>query len=323
MHPSINLIIGLIMVAGQAAAQETVDSVSLRFNWPVGLTARVDRSWLQQNWSGGRSDTISAVYSHRLRVEPHQLGRLIRFDSSVTSGIDKVDSPPSRIIPLIVDLLSIVTPGYVVRSDGELVEIADLDHFKSRADSLIKPLIEKLAPLSPNATALLQSITSEASLTNIAAGEWNWIVGAWIDADLEVGAVYQDETREPHPMLQGLMIPTRSEYSVTERTPCTDSNATPSCVKLWMYTISDLSVTRDTLRRILAEVPEVDVEKYVAMMESRTVELEVTVIAEPATLVPYLLLIETSVRAADPEMPSAGARLVKYDKKVARFSYSQ
>src|SRR5687768_7294280 len=60
---------------------QSVDSVSLRFAWPIGMSARVEQEWTRVQESPEKRDSTYVRSTYRLQALPHPSGRLIQVDS--------------------------------------------------------------------------------------------------------------------------------------------------------------------------------------------------------------------------------------------------
>lgn len=323
MRSNLALLVLLLVLPIAGGAQERADTVSLRFDWPVGLTARVEQQWLKEKSSPSRTDSILVVSSFRMRVDAHPRGRLISIDSmsipQLSAGADS-----NEFVQQLVNQLGVLMPSYVVNNEGEFVEVADIARMKSAVDSLLAPMLRSMSELSPQAHAFIRSMISEQTLTASAAQEWNAMVGTWVGADWEVGAVYEVEAEEASPIMPGLVIPMHYQFSAVERIPCTEADTSLACTELRMVSTPDPEATKAAVQKLFGQLGVSEGEEVLTAFESMEVENELTVIANPATLVPYLVVREKRVRVrTGGSSAESGEEGTQYERKISRFHYDK
>jgi len=316
--------LAIVIVTRPAFAQAKADSVSLRFAWPVGMTARVDQEWTRMQVGPQRNDSVTVRSRYRLTVSAHPKGRLIQSDSFA------ITSPPAaasngragNVDPQqFLARLGSVQPSYVVTTDGEFVGLEGVERTKRVLDSLFAPMIREMADAPPTLKALMQNVTSPQTLTATAAQEWNVLAGTWVGADWEVGEAYEASSEEPSPMLPGLKVPMRHEFSAAERVPCTEGESARRCVRLEMISEPDSAALRKAVTDFMAKLAPKDA-NLLAAFQSMRVANELTVVADPRDLRPYALaLVKTvEVQGVDgPNEPSSRTRRV--DTRTARYTY--
>ena len=316
------LVAGLLIGSG-SQAQERVDTVSLRFKWPVGLTGRVEQEWFREKTTPGRADSLHFVSGWRMQVLPHSKGLMVRSDSVVMQPFDGATSDTTDMVQRLLTQLGALAPSYVVSSEGEFIEVADVSRMKAAMDTLFAPILAEMGEMPPRARALFQSMLSEETLTASAAQEWNAMVGTWVGADWEVGAVYEFEAEEASPLLPGLMVPMRYQFSATKRIPCTDREGSPECVELLMLSSPDPDSAKSLARKLIEQMGlGADAEGLIDAFESMDVEHELIVVAEPETLLPYLVVKEKRVRVQTPDTPTEKAgESSQLDRRLYRFYY--
>jgi hypothetical protein len=328
MRRSINIVIvGLAMIAGQTAGQESVDTVSLRFNWPAGLTGRVVQEIFRSDSSARKHDSTVFTYSHRLRVLEHPRGLLVRYDSMVVPGLDEVakDAASAFAQQLLRNITSL-TPSYVVNREGEFLEVAEIKRLHAAMDSLFAPMLEEIEQESAQARSLIQGLMSEQVLTNSAAEAWNAMVGTWVGADWEVGAAYEYESEAPSPIMPGVMIPFHYEFGAVERVPCREGGEEDECVHLVMVSTPDMDATREVLKKFVEQLAgEKDMGEFVAAIETMQLENVVTVITNPQTLVPYHVATERHIRLTTPaiDAESPAGENYRYERHVQTFHWER
>ena len=318
------LLVACLLIGSASQAQERIDTVSLRFDWPVGLTGRVEQEWFREKITPERADSLHFVSSWRMQVLPHSKGLLIRSDSVVVPQFEGATSDTTEMVQRLLTQLGALAPSYVVGSEGEFIEVADVARMKAAMDTVFAPILAQMGEMPPRAKALFQSMLSEETLTASAAQEWNALVGTWVGADWELGAVYEYEAMEPSPLLPGLVVPMRYQFSATKRIPCTDLEGSPECVELFMLSSPDPDSARSLARKLIEQMGiGAEGDELIEAFESMEVEHELIVVAEPKTLLPYLVVKEKRVRVRIPEAPTQKAgESSQLDRRLYRFYYT-
>ena len=279
----------------RAAAQEPEarpDTVRLRFAWPAGTTATVETTRFRER-TAERTDTLAGGARYRMQVRAHDDGLAIIYDSLSFTAAPRVtgDFTASQAV---AEQLADVAPNYIVGRRGEFLRIQDVAAMKARLDSLFAPVFARVDSTG-QAHALFQSMVSEQTLEALAAQEWNTLVGMWVDADLELEAVYGFEEEVPIPLLPGETVRMISEFAIVGRLPCTEESLTPDCVEIQLFSYPDEEAMKAVLRRFMQRVAGDAAAAFV--IEALEIENELLLVTEPATLLPHRAVIVKSVRA--------------------------
>jgi hypothetical protein len=315
----------VLILTRSALGQAKPDSVSLRFAWPVGMTARVDQEWTRMQVGPQRNDSITMRSRYRLTVSAHPKGRLIQSDSfAITSLPAAANRRPGDVDPQqFLARLGSVQPSYVVSTDGQFVEIEGVERTKRVLDSLFAPMMREMADAPTELKALLQNVTSPQTLTATAAQEWNAVAGTWVGADWKVGEAYEASSEEPSPMMPGLKIPMRHEFSAAERVPCAEGESARRCIRLEMISEPDSAALRKVVTDFMAKLAPKDA-NVLAAFQSMRVANELTVVADPRDLRPYSVALVKTVEvqgAGGPNEPAGRTRRV--DIRRTRYTYAR
>ena len=300
------LIIGLGL-AGVAAALHAqkggvkkepppVDTVHLRFAWPVGLNAAVTGQRFKARLQEGKADTTNVRLSYQMSVEPHAKGRVVRFHHFAVPGVPEVEELEERI--------SALMPSLIVDTTGEFVGIVDVDAMRRELDAVLGP-----ASKHP----LVERFRSTEVLTALAANEWNALVGTWIGGDLELGETYFAEFELPFPLYPGVTLPVVQEFTALDRVPCIAGETERRCIELESTVYPDEEAFAALIARMMGEVVPDSID---VSMNDWALETTIHLIAEPGTLVPYLL--EVSKRVSMKMQGSSGRQ---EEIKTTRFEY--
>ena len=305
---------------------QPADTVSLRFGWPVGMTARVEQDWSRVQSAPARHDSTHVRSAYRLRVVAHPRGRLVQTDSfrilavgnaagPVTSGPEGQD--PQQFLARLGSFL----PSYVVSEEGEFIAIEGMDRMRAALDSLFAPMRATLDSAPPQLKAILANATSPEALTASAAQEWNLVAGTWVGADWELGEVYGLSSEEPIPFLPGRTVPMNYEFSAAERVACTAGEQEARCVRLEMRSAPDSAALQALLKDLLGTLMPAQRGAIEALRNMRT-ENALTVIADPRTLKPYATeLVKFVEVVVPPSDGDAGGTTTRIDTRSARYSY--
>jgi hypothetical protein len=315
-----------LAAANAAAAQSGPDSVSLRFGWPVGTTARVRQGWVRVQRSPQRNDSIGVRSTYRLTLLDHPDGRLVRIDSFAVLP-DTLGAAPTAaqrtVRPQLLAQLGALQPSYIVSRDGEFRRVEDIAPLKRFVDSLFASALRELGDVPNEAKAMLRAAVSEQALTASAAQEWDAMVATWAGADWVIGKAYAAAVEEPIPAIPGLKMPMRYGFSAAERVPCTETARQQACVRLEMYSEPDSAALRKAVGDIMTRVGTAEKDILQSLENMRT-EGTVTVIADPKTLLPYKVtrvkLVE--VRTSDSGHEKGGVTS-RVDTRTAWYSYSR
>jgi hypothetical protein len=311
----------MLAAAVPAAAQEqppvAVDTVRLRFAWPVGTVASVETTRFRE-LVAAKPDTISGSARYRMRVEQHPEGLLIVHDSaSVTSDTERPTGALTAVA--ITERLRDIVPSYVVGRGGEFLRIDNVTGFKARLDTVLGSVLE-LADSAAHTSALIDAFMSEEVLTSLAAQEWNALVGMWIDGDLEVGEYYElEEGESPVPMIPGATVPLLLEFGVMRRLACDESGKGRDCVAIELLSYPDPDSMAVILRQFMERANAGGGSAAVAF-ESLDIENEIELIIEPATLLPHRARVTKKLEAM---IVSEGQRtpFTQEDVRTYRFTY--
>ncbi|GAG17002.1 unnamed protein product, partial [marine sediment metagenome] len=104
------------------------ETVALRFDWPVGLTAFVETERSTRT-AGARSPSSTTVrMSYRIEVEEARGGRLIRYGDIRAEDPDSGQIYPLEQLPEpLGSQLIALFPSYVVSDEGQLVRLAEVE----------------------------------------------------------------------------------------------------------------------------------------------------------------------------------------------------
>jgi hypothetical protein len=213
--------------------------------------------------------------------------------------------------------LSAVEPSYVVDSTGNLVRVKGIAQLRTQVQSLMAPGGDSLETAPVEVQAMLETALSEPALTDRARQEWDLVVGMWAGSDLEPGALYQMESEEPIPLLAGTSVPMEFQFQVSEPRSCTEAMDSPSCVELEMVSTPDPEAVRRVVGDLLGKIARAGQPQ----VERLVLENRVTLLAEPATLLPYRLRVEKRVTGSMRTGDGASQPMSSVDERVSVYTY--
>jgi len=322
MHRSaLAVMVALACLAGNGGAQERPDLTTLRFDWPVGTVAHVEQLATRIQESPSRHDTTAVRTRYRLRVDDHPRGRFVRVDSFAV-GPHEGDMPPG--LARVAATLSALVPSYVVSPEGDFLELADAEGVKAAADSLLAPLFRELAGAPEQLRAFMANATSIPALTASAAEEWNLLVGTWVGAEWEVGAIYEASGEQSTPLFPGRAVAMNYEFSAVERAPCVEDAPGKDCVLLAMRVTPDSAALEGLLQEIVRTVAPEGVAELADVLRNTRTTNEVLLLTRPGTLQPHWLEVVKRVEVSVATGPGeARTSTVRTDRRVARFLYTE
>jgi len=277
------------------------DTVTLRFDWPVGLTGFVEteRSTRSTGARGPGSTTVRMSY--RIEVEKAQGGRLIR------RGQIRAEDPKSgQIYP--VDQLP-----EPLASQLMLVRLEGIEPLLEEARRKLDSRLAELPPESAEAKALAATRISEEHLLEAAREHWQQLAGAWSGASLVVGESYQRKDRLVVPALGGMRIVSTTDFGVGQRIPCGEEMTTADCV--------EIEVRSRPLPEALLQLEEVMRERSPSPLENFEIEESSYLVVEPSTLIPHYLETTTKFRATLRRDGEADLAVADLDQTVYRYNW--
>jgi hypothetical protein len=309
----------LALAAGcswQGAASER-DTVTLRFEWPVGTRAVVETEHSTRTTGphGPRSTTARLFY--RIEVEKVEDGRLIRHGD--IRAQDPRDGRIHRLEELpesVASQLEVFSPSYVVSDEGRLVRLERSGALIEEARRKLERRAERLAPGSREARELAAASLSEERLLAGVREHWEPLVGAWAGTDLVVGETYRRAERLllPRPPVR---VRSTAEYSLQRRIPCNEETTSADCVEIEVRS-RPLPEALDQLERAMRAGARAE---GVDAPENLEIEGSSYLVTEPSTLLPHYLETTTKFRATLPRSGGSDVAIEDLDQTIYRFRY--
>jgi hypothetical protein len=165
-------------------------------------------------------------------------------------------------------------------------------------------MLDSLPPEAGGARLLIDRFVSEEFFSAKAAEDWNALVGTWIDAEFERGAIYELEADVPIPIFPNLSVPYLYRFSFKEKVPCAEGDSDTACVVLEMVSSPDpdaLTALLDSIvRGVAGESVAIDL-----LYRHLEIENYIMLVTEPDGMIPHRLEI-SQIISGDLDVPGQG-----------------
>lgn len=308
-----------LSTAAPAVAQQG-DTFRPGFGWQPGMRIEASETRVGVLREGAISDSgrvSTATYA--IVVSEHKDGLLIAHeDIRVERAADFPDDLPpiARVNEVVADNLQywMRLPNLVVTEQGEFVRVDELEGFRFRVESSIRPIASALAGGDAEILGLvddlLASVVNDEVIEGLASDRWSSLVDKWAYTDWEVGHVFGAEIVAPNPLVPGPAIEYTIQAGVTRKIGCEAPSGGLLCAVFVMVTRPAQSaigqaaqILADSLgaQLLAAAGSEVPPEYSQGGAEALTfqelrVEGRVELMADPVSLLP-LWLEERETRA--------------------------
>jgi hypothetical protein len=297
-------------------AEATGDPVSLSFDWPPGLTATIESERIKTTITPQGRKTQSGSIRYRMRVSAHKDGRLIEYDGFEPFGVSATGAEQAAMD----QMLSSLMPSLIVDKTGAFVRVGDLTALRKALSQFVDGLLKQTPSntVPPNIKTLLQSLTSEKVLTQVAAADWQALVGGYAGFSGRIGAMKEVSTEEASPMIPGVMMPMRTTFGAHRRIPCRAGHPLETCVVMQMRSAVSPEAMEAVLRRLLEGMKGMEGVKY----HSFAVTNEFQTTMEPGTMRPHQATRTKNVEfsATIPGQGRANASTI--ERQSFRFIYN-
>jgi len=273
-------------VTGAPAAAEPptrTRDLRLRFAWPRSLEARVvyRRAFL-------RPDAADRSFTARYTERAHRVGEEIRIASSGTRWEGEVLYPDEEVKPAMRASEAVVQ---VVGADGAFVGLENGDALRP----VLQRIYEAAGLSEAEAEGAIERV--EAAMVEEARKGWNLAVGFWIDAELDFGRAWEQEIEAPYWILPALAVKNRVRMEARRRVPCSASERRARCVELTLHSEPDRAALPALTRAIVAKLAGEGKALPSGQVQEVGVATDLTLVTEPATLVPHSVVWRRAVHA--------------------------
>ncbi len=298
--------------AGPVAGQQG-ETFKPGFGWQPGMRIQAAEIRVGVIREGAASDSgrVSSA-SYTIVVSEHRDGLLITHeDIRVERTGDFPDdvAPIVRVSGVVADNLKywMRLPNLVVSERGEFIRVDDLEGFRFRVESSIRPVAAALAGGDPEIATLLDEmlavVVNEEVIEAMASDRWSSLVDKWAYTDWAIGQVFAAEIEDLNPLVPGEAMLYTIRAGVTEKLACQAPSGGATCAVFVMVTRpADTAIglaartLADSLSVQLLEAagPEVS-EDYrqggaaALTFEELRLESRVELMADPVSLLPVWL----------------------------------
>lgn len=287
--------VGLLTLTGIGGAQEVTgeatDTLRLRFDWHPGLEGRVEVERLRVRRTPGGEDTTFAEARYRLRALDHPEGRVIVHEEVTLPTLQlaaAVDVDGERMRRRLSDHVEAVAPGCVVRDDGAFLRLEGGEALAAAIGSHVERVLAgRPRDELERIRRALGSLLTEEFLRNLAAQEWNALVGFWARRGVVTGRMQELRRMEEVPFFADMRIPTVYQYRTAGRVPCHEADPDRSCVELRLRSFPDAESLHGGLERTMEELGAEPGEG--PGVRNLVIENSVLLVTEPRTLIPHRL----------------------------------
>ena len=308
------LIVHIVSIASATPAfAQQGETFKPGFGWQPGMRIQATETRVGVLREGAISDSgrvSTATYT--IVVSEHRDGLLISHEDIRVerSGDFPPDLPPiARVNEVVADNLKywMRLPNLVVTERGEFVRVDDLEAFRFRVDSSIRPVAAALAGGDPEIASLLDDmlavVVNEEVIEELASDRWSSLVDKWAYTDWKIGAVFAADIDAPNPLVPGPSIMYTIHAGVTEKRECEAPSGGLTCAIFVMVT-RPAAAAIGQAARILADSlglqllaaagREVPAEYREGVAEALTfqelnLESRVELMADPVSLLPVWL----------------------------------
>ena len=313
------LIVALAVAGGRAGAApaaapdpgvESVDDadlVRLRFDWPASVEAEaVER---RTRLRSGQRPVVTTTRFTR-RAERREDGALaIATARTRWEGDAPAPGPKDAVAAL-------------VRASGEVVQVVSPEGELLRLErtEALRPALETLfaaEELSEDQRARALDAAEGAARAQ-AREAWNLAVGFWTGADLELGVRYVMKADRELPFGAGATVTYDQEFSVRRRVPCSAGERALRCVEITLRSTPDPEVLPAAARALL---PRLAGSRAVNRAAELSIEDELLLVTEPATLLPRRVVWTRAVRAAPRAADDAAPVVELVDRTETEYRY--
>lgn len=291
----------LALASAPLAAQ--TKAVPLRFGWEPGMRAQVETEQVRVRDIEGVRDSVRMASTYRLEVKDHPQGLAVTYADMRWTELPDMAPDLGRIFEA-MGRTSTGGRGRMIISDGgEFLRVDGTEALAQELRAALEPMLAEvddagLSRLRETASSML----SPGTLTATAADEWNALVGAWVDADLEMGEVYALESSFRSPVFGNVEIPLALTFRLEGRTACAEAGAEAGgamrCVRLVMESTPEPGAVSDALRGFM-ERAGLSADEAEALFAQMAMETRVTLVAEPATLRPHRMQVHRVITTGE------------------------
>jgi hypothetical protein len=296
--------------AAQAGARKA-EVVALRFAWPEKLESKV--TYRSTRTRTGQPARTSLSRFEQLAIREGDGWRITVRDVALEGDLPV---PPGADVASADFVAATEAIVQVVTAEGELARIEGTGAVRAL---LAKTLEAAKVPKEQQARALE---LGEGAMRAESQETWNLAVGFWIGADLELGERYGLENEAEIPLLPGTTARYQVEFGVARKVPCAAGEKALRCVEIGLRSVPDPEVLPRVTTALLSRLAGPEPKIPEGAIEEVAIENELTLVTDPATLVPYRLVWTKAVRVTAQDEGGQAKTLEQLDRREYEYRYA-
>jgi hypothetical protein len=297
--------------AGAQASRKKPEVVALRFAWPEKLESQV--TYRSTRTRTGQPTTSSVTRFTQLAARDGERFRLtvrgVRLEGDLPV-------PPGTSVTAADLAAASEAMVQVVTAEGELAAIEGTDAFRAL---LVKALEAAKIPKEQLDRAVAMG---EVAMKSESQESWNLAVGFWIEADLDLGERYGLENEAEIPLLPGTTARYEVEFGVARKVPCAAGEKALRCVEISLRSVPDPDVMPRITTALVERLAGPEAKIPANAIQDVAIENELTLVTEPATLVPHRLVWTKAVRVTTQGEGGKPAALDQVDRREYEYHYA-
>ena len=305
------LLIVLLLGIPQDKPAAKPSTAELKFAWPERIEATVETERSKEQREGTTVKKKSFVRTrHRMQVQPHTRGRLIR-----STGHELLE-PAVATVPGqdIGQVLSSLSPSIVVDNEGTFDSVEDVETLKKVLESLVAPTRQRVA--GTEFEKMINALTSEEFLASNAMQDWDALVGNWVGAVLSEEIVrFEGET--PIPIFPDMQVVLKGTMQMISKGNCRRAGKDLACATFELRSSIDPKSFEALLERIIKTAKGPQGIKY----ERFDVQTLVRVTLEADTMLPHNFTMAKTVQMVATVPGEGRMEAFSTDARTAKYSY--
>lgn len=268
----------------------TRERVDLHFDWTGIQTSTVD--FRSKQTKRGISSEMQG--KGRTQIKPLADAQLL-IRTEVTdyshTSTDGDEAKSAYMQNLMREAMSGI-PDYVVAADGSFVRLDQVGEYVARIEqSLLKGLPGDAEALRPKVKQLIQSLVSEASLTQSIQDQWNNHVANWAGGSYAMGERYVFAAQYQAAALGAAAFPMTITQRLLGRVPCNDQDQAQSCVQLEQVSrVTDPAFRKAMhgfINKMVNDMAPDSARPETLSVERAEIQVTVNLVTEPGSLRPH------------------------------------
>lgn len=292
------------------------DRVKLTFAWPKNLKGSAAYNSTKTVTSTRRTQKQKLFGRYDFRVRPVADGLAILTENAKIEmeGARGGADVQAKLRDFMLKLAS-SPPGFVVSSQGAFRRIDGLETFQHKVESGMSELFADFPPkIRTQVQRMIAPMISPAQLQQQMVAQWNRDVGFWTGGtEIDHNDTYIVRYSNRIPAFGNLEVPMATRFRFVNRVPCTKKERTKRCVELETKTKIDHKELTKAIEKMIARGTGGKAKPNLTDMR---IDINVTLVTDPATLIPHRVREEKITVAA-----GAGDRTQQVEVTQIDFKY--